>query len=102
MKQEQYKWMKLYPSTVYQSAFQDLRNAFDKWRKGKAELPVFKAKKKGDSFTVYKTAGIYPEKGKPALPFSNRQVLYPGKRITLPGLGAFRRRVAGGSFPRHP
>lgn len=94
MKQEQYRWMKEYPSTIYQSAFQDLKNAFDKWRKGKAEIPVFKAKKKGDSFTVYKTAGIYPEKGKPVLPFTNRQVLYPEPKITLPGLGTFRLKEA--------
>ncbi len=94
MKQEQYKWMSLYPSTVYQSAFQALKTAFARWRKGLADLPVFKVKKKGDSFTVYKTAGVYLKKGKPALPFSNRQVLYPSKRITLPGLGTFRLKEA--------
>lgn len=85
-----YGWMKQYPSTVYQSALQDLKDAFDRWRKGLAEIPVFKAKKDGDSFTVYRTSGVYLEKGKPALPFTNRQVLQSGKRITLPGLGEFR------------
>ena len=90
MSRLEYSWMREYPSTVYQSALQDLQKAFDNWRKGLANVPVFKAKKDGDSFTVYKTAGIYPEKGKPALPFTNRQVLYFGKKITLPGLGEFR------------
>jgi len=90
VKQEQYKWMKLYPSTVYQSAIHALKNAFSRWRQGQSALPVFKAKKDKQSFTVYKTSGIYLEKGKPALPFTNRQVLYPSKKITIPGLGEFR------------
>jgi putative transposase len=81
----EYAWMKEYPSTIYQSAFQDLKEALARWRKGLAEMPVFKQKKKGDSFTVYKTAGVYPEKGKPPLPFTNRVVLC-GKKIQLPGL----------------
>ena len=90
MSRLEYSWMREYPSTVYQSALQDLQNAFDRWRKGLADIPVFKAKKDGDSFTVYKTSGVYPDKGKPPLPFSNRQVLPSGKKITLPGLGKFR------------
>ena len=49
----EYRWMRKYPSTVYQSALQDLQNAFDRWRKGLADIPVFKNKKDGDSFTVY-------------------------------------------------
>lgn len=44
----------------------------------------------GDSFTVYKTSGIYPVKGMPALPFTNRVVIEVGKRIKLPGLKVFR------------
>ena len=90
MSRPEYGWMRQYPSTVYQSALQDLKNAFDRWSKGFAEIPVFKAKKDGDSFTVYKTSGIYPEKGKPALPFTNRQILHSGRKIILPGLGEFR------------
>lgn len=90
MKSDEYKWMKKYPSTIYQSALKDLKEAFERWRKKLAEFPVYATKRKRDSFTVYRTSGIYPEKGKPALPFTNRQVLYPGKKITLPGLGAFR------------
>ena len=90
MSRPEYGWMKKYPSTVYQSALQDLQKAFDRWRKGLAKFPVFKAKKDGDSFTVYKTSGVYLEKGQPALPFTNRQVIYSGRKITLPGLGKFR------------
>lgn len=94
MKQEEYLWMKEYPSTIYQSALQDLKDAFSRWRKGLAQIPVHTLKRKGDRFTLYKTSGVYPEKGKPAIPFTNRQVLYPGKKITLPGLGTFRLKEA--------
>lgn len=90
MLRPEYAWMKSYPSTVYQSAFIDLKNAFSRWREGKSGFPKKKSKKKGDSFTVYKTSGIYPEKGKPALPFTNRVVIKPGKRIKLPGMKTFR------------
>lgn len=94
MKSDEYKWMKDYSSTIYQSAFQDLKDAFSRWRKGQSQFPVHTSKRKGDRFTIYKTAGVYPEKGKPALPFTNRQVLLPGKKIKLPGLGAFRLKEA--------
>jgi putative transposase len=90
MLRPEYAWMKSYPSTVYQSAFIDLKKAFSRWREGKSGFPKKKSKKKGDSFTVYKTSGIYPEKGKPALPFTNRVVIEPGKRINLPGMKTFR------------
>jgi putative transposase len=90
MQKPEYAWMKSYPSTVYQSAFIDLKNAFSRWRKGLGDFPRKKSKKKGDSFTVYKTSGVYLEKGKPALPFTNRAVIESGKRIKLPGLKTFR------------
>ncbi|MEH2056990.1 MAG: transposase [Nostoc sp.] len=90
MQRPEYAWMKLYPSTVYQSAFIDLKNAFSRWRKGISDFPKKKLKKKGDSFTLYKTAGIYLEKGKPALPFTNRVVINPGKLIKLPALKELR------------
>lgn len=90
MKKDEYQWMTKYPSTVYQSAFQDLKDAFSRWRKGLAEFPQKKYKKKGDSFTVYKTSGIYPEKGKSAIPFTNRVVINALKTIKLPGLKTVR------------
>lgn len=90
MRKSEYGWMRQYPSTVYQSAFQDLKNAFSRWRKGLAQFPTKKSKKKGDSFTVYKTSGIYREKGKPAVAFTNRVVINPGKKITLPGIKSLR------------
>ena len=94
MKSDEYSWMKKYPSTIYQSALQDLKDAFYRWRKGENRFPVHTSKRKGDRFTVYKTAGIYPEKGKPAIPFTNRHVLSQGLRITLPGLGSFKLKEA--------
>ncbi len=90
MKLPEYRWMKKYPSTVYQSAFLALKNAFSRWRKGLGEFPKKKSKKKGDSFTVYKTSGVYPHIGKPALPFSNRVVINASNKIKLPGLKTFR------------
>jgi putative transposase len=86
----EYAWMKKYPSTVYQSAFIDLKDAFSRWRKGLGGFPKKKSKRKGDSFTVYKTAGVYPEKGRSALPFTNRVPISAGKQIKLPGLKTFR------------
>ncbi|GET36791.1 RNA-guided endonuclease InsQ/TnpB family protein [Microseira wollei] len=90
MKASENAWMTQYPSTVYQSAFIDLKEACSRWRQGKALFPKPKTKKKGDSFRVYKTSGIYPQKGQPALPFTNRVVINPGKKIKLPGLKPFR------------
>jgi putative transposase len=90
MQKPEYAWMKSYPSTVYQSAFIDLKKAFSRWRDCLSGFPKKKSKKKGDSFTVYKTSGIYPEKGKPVLPFTNRVVISPGKQINLPGMKTFR------------
>ena len=94
MQKPEYEWMKKYPSTIYQSAFLDLKKAFSRWRNGLAEFPKKKSKKKSDSFTVYKTSGIYPEKGKPALLFTNRVVIEKGKRIKLPGLSTYRLKEA--------
>ncbi|MHC5924911.1 RNA-guided endonuclease InsQ/TnpB family protein [Nostoc sp.] len=90
MKKPEYAWMRKYPSTVYQSAFIDLKKAFNQWRQGIASFPKNKSKKKGDSFTVYKTSGVYPEIGQPALAFTNRVVIDAGKIIKLPGLKTFR------------
>ena len=89
-KSEEYKWMKQYPSTIYQSALQDLKIAFSRYRKGIANIPNYDSKKKGMSFTVYKSSGVYLEKGKPMLLFSNKQVQELNNKIKLPGLGTFR------------
>lgn len=90
MKAPEFAWMSQYPSTVYQAAFIDLKEACSRWRQGFALFPKPKTKKKGDSFRIYKTSGIYPQKGKPPLPFTNRVVINPGKKIKLPGLKEFR------------
>ena len=94
MNEPQYQWMRKYPSTVYQSAFRDLKDAIRRWRQGLSGFPNKKSKKKGDSFTVYKTSGIYPVIGEPALPFTNRVVINPGKKIKLPGLKEYRLKEA--------
>lgn len=86
----EYQWMRKYPSTVYQGAFRDLKEAMRRWRKGLSGFPKKKSKKKGDSFTVYKTSGLYPVKGQPAKAFTNRVVIEAGKQIKLPGLHTFR------------
>ncbi|RUT03977.1 transposase [Dulcicalothrix desertica PCC 7102] len=75
---------------IYQSAFQALGEAVTRWRKGLADFPVLATKRKGDSFTVYKANAVYPKKGEPALPFTNRVVIEPGKKIDLPGVGTVR------------
>lgn len=90
MNRPEFAWTKNYPSTIYQSVFIDIKEAFSRWRKGLAGFPKKKSKKKGDSFTVYKTSGVYPKKGEPPLPFSNRVVINSGKLIKLPGLTTFR------------
>ena len=90
MQKPENRWMKKYPSTIYQSAFIDLKNAVSRWREGLGGFPRKKSKKKEDSFTVYKTSGVYPEKGKPALPFTNRVTIFAGKQIKLPGVKIFR------------
>lgn len=86
----EYAWTRNYSSTIYQSAFQALGEAVLRWRKGLAEFPVLATKKKGDSFTVYKANAVYPKKGEPALPFTNRVVIEPGRHINLPGIGTVR------------
>ncbi|HAX77519.1 MAG TPA: transposase [Cyanobacteria bacterium UBA11372] len=86
----QYAWMKQYPSAIYSSALRNLAKGVDRWRQGTSGFPKFKSKKRGDSFTVLKKAGVYPRKGEPMVAFTNRQVLCPGKKINIPSLGQFR------------
>ncbi|MEM9923647.1 MAG: transposase [Cyanobacteria bacterium P01_D01_bin.50] len=71
-------------------SFYSLEKCLNRWRNGLGEFPKKKSKKKGDSFTVYKTSGVYPQKGQPALPFSNRVVINGFNKITVPGLKTFR------------
>lgn len=52
MQKPENDWMKQYPSTVYQSVFIDLADAFSRWRKGLSGFPKPITKKKGNSFTV--------------------------------------------------
>ena len=73
-----YLWMQRHPSAIYSSSFRSLARALTNWREGRADIPKFKSKKDGASFTVLKKAGIYPAKGEAMTPFTNRQVLYPG------------------------
>lgn len=89
-----YVWMQNYPSAIYSSSFRSLARALKNWREGRTDIPKFKSKKDGVSFTVLKKAGVYPTKGEAMTPFTNRQVLHPGKRITIPGLGKFRLKQA--------
>ncbi len=85
-----YAWMQKYPSAIYSQAFRHLGDAIKRWRQGKGRFPKFKRKRDKDSFTVLKKSGVYPAKGQPMIQFTNRQVLYPGKGITIPGLGGFK------------
>ena len=48
MQKPEHAWMKQYPSTLYQGAFIDLKDAFARWRNGLADFPRKKSKKKGD------------------------------------------------------
>jgi putative transposase len=86
----EFAWMQQYASAIYSSALRNLAKAVERWRKGESGFPQMKSRRRGDSFTVLKKSGVYPSKGEPMLPFTNRQVLQPGKRITIPGLGKFR------------
>jgi putative transposase len=87
-------WMKGYPSAIYSSALRNLGKAIQAWRLGKSGLTQFKSQKRGDSFTCLKKSGVYPANGEAMMPFTNRQVLYKGKQITIRGLGNFRLKQA--------
>jgi len=89
----EYVWMKEYPSGIYTSALRNLARGVSRWREGVSGFPQMKFKRKGDSFTVLKKAGVYDKpvkEGGKLIAFTNRQVLYPGKKIIIPGLGEFR------------
>jgi putative transposase len=65
MQLPEYAWMKKYPSTVYQSAFIDLKNAVSRWRKGLGKFPVKKTKKKEILSQFTKLLAFIPKKESP-------------------------------------
>ena len=75
-KRPEFEWTLKLSSTVYQSAFQHLQEAFSRWRKGIALAPTFKTKKDGQTFAVYNCHGL--------------SLVPTGKKIQLPTLGTFR------------
>lgn len=75
-KKPEYSWMNKLSSRVYQNAIANLVSAFSRWKKGLAKKPVFKQKKKGQSFTVDSSSG--------------KVLLDSSKKIKIPTLGTFR------------
>ncbi|NMF62675.1 transposase [Brasilonema octagenarum UFV-E1] len=75
-KQVENQWMNKLSSKVYQRAFMDLGQAYQRWSKGLSGKPVFKSKNDGDSFSVYDGNG--------------KVLISPGKKIKIPTLGTFR------------
>ena len=63
-------------SKVYQSALEDLKTAFSRWRKGTSKAPVYKRRKDKRSFTVYNSDGV--------------MLIPTGKTIKIPTVGTFR------------
>ena len=75
-KQPEFAWMNQLSSRVYQNALIDLKDAFSRYRSGKAGHPKFASRRDGQSFTVDS---------------SNRKVwLCAGNTIKIPTLGTFR------------
>ncbi|MEG4854266.1 RNA-guided endonuclease TnpB family protein [Microcoleus sp. B5-D4] len=75
-KQPEFGWMNQLSSRVYQNALIDLKDAFSRYRSGKAGHPRFASRRDGQSFTVDS---------------SNVQVLLSaGNTIKIPTLGTFR------------
>ncbi|HAJ58207.1 MAG TPA: transposase [Cyanobacteria bacterium UBA8543] len=74
-KQPEFAWMKKLSSKVYQSALQDLQNAFNRFFQGLGKYPAFKRKKDKASFTVYSGNGVV--------------VLAAGRKIKIPTLLTF-------------
>ena len=75
-KQPELVWMNQLSSRVYQNAFIDLKNAFSRYRSGKAGHPKFASRRNGQSFTVDS--------------FNGKVLLSAGKTIKIPTLGTFR------------
>ena len=75
-KQPEFAWMNQLSSRVYQNALIDLKNAFSRYRSGKAGHPKFASRRNGQSFTVDSSNG--------------KVLLSAGKTIKIPTLGTFR------------
>ena len=75
-KQPEFAWMNQLSSRVYQNALIDLKDAFSRYRSGKAGHPKFASRRQGQSFTVDSSNG--------------KVLLSAGKTIKIPTLGTFR------------
>jgi len=75
-KQPELVWMNQLSSRVYKNALIDLKNAFSRYRSGKAGHPKFASRRNGQSFTVDS--------------FNGKVLLSAGKTIKIPTLGTFR------------
>ena len=69
-KQPELAWINQLSSRVYQNALFDLKNAFSRYRSGKAGHPKFASRRKGQSFTVDS--------------FNGKVLLRAGKTINIP------------------
>lgn len=56
-KQPEFDWMNQLSSRVYQNALIDLKDAFSRYRSGKAGHPKFASRRSGQSFTVDSSNG---------------------------------------------
>ncbi len=75
-KQPECAWMNQLSSRVYQNALIDLKEAFSRYRLGKAGHPKFASRRDGQSFTVDSSNG--------------KVLLGEGNTIKIPTLGTFR------------
>ncbi|MEG4172715.1 MULTISPECIES: helix-turn-helix domain-containing protein [unclassified Microcoleus] len=75
-KKPEFNWMNQLSSRVYQNALIDLKDAFSRYRSGKAEHPKFASRRDGQSFTVDSSNG--------------KVLLNAGNTIKIPTLGTFR------------
>ncbi|MBD1830104.1 transposase [Microcoleus vaginatus GB1-A2] len=75
-KQPEFGWMNQLSSRVYQNALIDLKDAFSRYRSGKAGHPTFASRRNGQSFTVDSSNG--------------KVLLSAGNTIKIPTLGTFR------------
>ncbi|MEG4529540.1 RNA-guided endonuclease TnpB family protein [Microcoleus sp. D2_18a_D3] len=75
-KKPEFDWMNQLSSRVYQNALIDLKDAFSRYRSGKAGHPRFASRRDGQSFTVDSSNG--------------KVLLVAGRTIKIPTLGTFR------------